>query len=139
VEATGGPCLQRPLPYPTTILGRIVLNRDKPVDSFPSERLRHLAVHEMDHALGLVAIVQGPQPPWFDVSTSFYTGTLALEGYRRAFGRTPQHLLVDQGGHWAFGGDVMSASVDPTGIHAFTIGALMDAGYPAAWYGTGPY
>ena len=139
VEATGGPCLQRPLPRPTTILGIIVLNRDKPVDSIPGDRLRYLAVHEMGHALGLVALVQGAQPPWYDPPTGVYTGTLAIEGYRQEYGWTPDDLLVNAGSHWAFGPDVMSGSGGSSGIHAFTVGALMDAGYPAAWYGAGPY
>ncbi|HMC55146.1 MAG TPA: hypothetical protein VKH19_08260, partial [Gemmatimonadaceae bacterium] len=55
VEATGGPCVQRPLPAPTTVLGQISLNRDKPVDAIPPERLEYLALHEMGHTLGLVA------------------------------------------------------------------------------------
>jgi hypothetical protein len=140
VEAIGGPILQRRLPYPTTIFGGLTLNRDHPVATISAERLRYLAVHELGHALGLVGVVQGFQPDWFDFKTGRYTGELALEGHRREFQFRPSHLLVDGGSHWAFPGDVMSS----TGwggyiITSVSVGALMDLGYPAAWYGAGAY
>jgi hypothetical protein len=95
----------------------------------------------MGHALGLVGLVQGSLPKWFDFRTGRYTGELALEGYRREFRSKLDTLAVDQGFHWSFGGDVMS-SVYPGGsdrISFVTIGALMDLGYPAAWYGARSY
>jgi len=152
VEATGGPCLQRPLPYPTTILGRISLNRDKPIEGIPADRLRYLAVHEMGHALGLVAVINGQQPSWFDFDTGRYTGPLALEGYRMASDSVVGLLQVTGGSHWGpgIGPDVMGTGgggtinfeIDPGDvgvINYFTVGALMDLGYPAAWYGAGGY
>jgi len=140
VEAVGGPFLQRPLPYPTTILGGITLNRDHPVTTISPQRLRYLTVHELGHALGLVGVVQGFPPDWFDFKTGRYTGELALEGYRLEFQSRQSHIFVNNGSHWAFPGDVMSWT--GWGQHLITfvsVGALMDLGYPAAWYGAGEY
>ena len=140
VEAIGGPFLQRPLPSPTTILGGITLNRDHPVSSIPLQRLRYVAVHELGHTLGLAAVVQGFPPAWFDPKTGRYIGKLALEGYRREFQSRPSHLIVDGGSHWGFPGDVMSsAGWGRYIITTATVGALMDLGFPAAWYGAGAY
>ena len=140
VEATGGPCVQRPLPAPTTVLGQISLNRDKPVDAIPPERLEYLALHEMGHTLGLVAVVQGTQPDWFDTSKRTYTGSMALEAWRRLFGTLPT-ALQEQGAHWNSAPlyDIMGTSGGGAGriapVTAVTIGALMDLGYPATWSG----
>jgi hypothetical protein len=130
-EAVGGPCLQRPLPRPTTIYGRITLNRAQPVDGIDSGHLQWLALHEMGHVLGLVAIVQGVQPDWFNAATGTYTGAFGLEGYRR-FNGTAVPALQITGGHWPFRGDVMSG-VGTVQITPATVGALMDSGYPAFW------
>jgi hypothetical protein len=59
VEAVGGPCIQRPLPTPTTIVGAITINRDHPANGIDFQRLEYLVAHEMGHALGLVAVVNG--------------------------------------------------------------------------------
>jgi hypothetical protein len=133
-EAVGGPCLHRPLPHPTTILGRISLNANKPLDGISAPRRRYLALHEMGHALGLAAVVQGFQPAWYDPKTGAHTGPMALEGYRREFG-TPITELMTRGGHWhsPHVGDIMSAVL--MRISWVSAGALMDLGYPAAWYG----
>jgi hypothetical protein len=130
-EAFGGPCVQRPLPQPTTIFGRIALNGLKPLEQIPSPRLRYLALHEMGHALGLVAVVQGRQPDWYDAPTSSYRGPMGLEGYRREFGNSVAQISA-RGGHWPFAGDVMGS--EHPRISIVTVGALMDLGYPTGWY-----
>ncbi len=136
VEATGGPCLQRPLPRPTTVLGMISLNRAKPVDSIPGLRLSYLALHEMGHVLGLVGVVQGEQPPWYDFHRNLYTGAMAIEAMRRLGGVELNQVALDGGSHWgplAFA-DVMSGlGNNDTEISLLSIGALLDAGYPALW------
>lgn len=144
VEATGGPCVQRPLPAATTIIGHIILNRDKSIDDIDDSRLTYLALHEMGHALGLVGVVQGVQPPWFDLDSGAYTGAMALEGWRRLYGNMPTSLHVDHGAHWQSDPlyDIMSASGGGgpgiTGpISLVSVGALMDLGYPATWSGAG--
>ena len=139
VEAIGGPVFQRALPYPTTILGQILLNRDKPVGLIEGDRLRYLAVHEMGHALGLTANVLGFQPEWFEPISEITRGTMTLEGYRRQFQIKVTSLDVSNGNHWPFAGDLMSAIPPNNRITAVSIGALMDLGYPAAWYGGGDY
>ena len=133
-EALGGPCLQRPLPHPTTILGRITLNAKKPLRDIPPGRRSYLALHEMGHALGLVAIVQGFQPPWYDPKTERYTGPMGLEGYRRDYGASVPDLIA-RGGHWPFYGDIMGGGSTSSRISWASAGALMDLGYPATWYG----
>jgi hypothetical protein len=133
-EAIGGPCLQRPLPHPTTILGRISLNAKKPLSGIPPRRRSYLALHEMGHALGLVAVVQGLQPAWYDPKTGRYTGPMALEGYRRDFGASVQEF-VTQGGHWPFFGDIMGGGSMSSRVSWASAGGLMDLGYPATWYG----
>lgn len=131
-EAVGGPCLHRPLPAPTTVYGRVRLNRDHPVDGIGAARLTYVALHELGHTLGLVALVQGRQPAWFDTRTDTYRGVLGLEGYRRAYGVRTAGLAI-RGAHWPFTGDVMGAM--NFRISFASVGALMDLGYPAAWYG----
>jgi hypothetical protein len=131
-EAVGGPCLQRPLPRPSTIYGQITLNRLAPVEHIASGHLEWIALHEMGHVLGLVAVVQGVQPDWYNQTTGTFSGPFALEGYRRFTGLTVASLPVSSAHHWPFVGDVMSG-VGTTDISLATIGALMDLGYPAFW------
>lgn len=82
--------------------------------------------------LGLVGLVQGIQPSWIDPRTGQYSGPFGLEGYRRMFGTAPQSL-PRFGAHWVSVADVMASST--SNITVLTVGALMDLGYPAAWYG----
>lgn len=141
-EAVAGPCMQRPLPFATTIYGYMSLNRDKPVDAIPDFRLRYLGVHELGHVLGLVGVVQGEQPPWFDLQTGRYTGAMALEAWRRRFGVIPEALYSRSGAHWdpmPGVADVMISSGLSGEISTISIGALMDLGYPVRWSGAGPF
>jgi hypothetical protein len=133
--------LQRPLPLPTTIFGSVSLNRDKPVAAIPPLRLRYVAVHELGHVLGLVGVVQGDQPTWFDLQSGRYTGAMAIEGARRVVGFAPEELFSRSGAHWdpMQIPDVMSASGRFDAISLITIGALMDLGYPVRWSGAGQY
>ena len=131
--AFGGPCTHRGLPSPTTIFGRVTIARATPD---LTNSIRATALHEIGHALGLVAVIQGAQPPWFDLSANRYTGPYALEGHRRQFGSGPAFLDA-RAGHWWFWPDVMNdgsigSSVRITKV---TVGALMDMNYPVAWYG----
>ncbi|HEX9830024.1 MAG TPA: hypothetical protein VGB10_07410 [Bacteroidota bacterium] len=139
VEAVGGPHLQRKLPHPTTILGVIYINRDKSLNNIRGDRLRYAAVHEMGHVLGLSAVIQGFQPEWFDARRGITKGKLTLDGYRRQFHAVVDSIDVSNGFHWPFSGDVMSAFYPVEEITTVSIGALMDLGYPAAWYGAGRY
>lgn len=139
VRAVGGPCLQRPLPKPTTILGKVILNRAYPYEQLEPDQVRYIAVHEIGHALGLIALVQGVQPDWFDITSGRYTGLLALEGYWRERDTRRSHLSVDGAGHWSHPGDVMSEHISRDRITFFSVGSLMDMGYPAAWYGAGDW
>ena len=125
--AFGGPCTQRPLPSPTVIFGRVTIEQadDGGLANRP------VALHEIGHALGLVGLIQGPQPYWFDFRTNRYTGPYALEGHRRQFGTTPVFLNTPAA-HWAFAPDVMNGN--SILITPVTVGALMDMNYPAAWY-----
>jgi hypothetical protein len=132
---TGGPCLQRPLPRPTTIFGRITIPRGPLGDAALGPPGHRLALHEMGHALGLVGISSIVPSPGFDPVTRRHTGPLTLEGYRRAFGQALPFLEVPGSSHWSFGGDVMSAVSPEVRITKASAGALMDMGYPAAWYG----
>lgn len=131
VGAVGGPCAHRGLPHPTTVLGVISLNADH-FPNGPPPDLTYLAHHEMGHTLGLVGVVQGHQPEWLDVPRQLYRGFLGLHGYFLDAGRTTRELDMS-GGHWPFE-DVMSRG---DRIGRATVGALMDLGYPAAWYGAG--
>ncbi|NOT10141.1 MAG: hypothetical protein HOP28_18260 [Gemmatimonadales bacterium] len=139
-EAIGGPCINRPLPTPTTILGTISLNRAHPAATITSERLRFLAVHEMGHVLGLVGVIQGPQVPWFSSVTGIYRGPMAIEGWRRAFGNAPIEIYERGGAHWGpmLLNDVMLGSLFPE-ISLVSVGALADLGFPIAWTGVGIY
>ena len=92
-----------------------------------------LTAHEIGHALGLIGFPPDEELPWYDPLQGRFTGALALEGYRRVFGLAQPFLPV-RSGHWDFIGDVMGAE-NSANISAVSVGALMDTGYPAAWYG----
>ena len=134
-RATGGVCASRGLPEPTTVVGLVTLNAYSLGDEPPGD-LAYLAHHEIGHALGLVGAVQGEEPDWLDVMAGEYRGHLALFG--RYLDGQGEVSVVELGsnGHWPFA-DLMGTPRAYTISHA-TIGALMDLGYPAAWYGSGP-
>jgi hypothetical protein len=90
----------------------------------------------MGHVLGLVAVINGFQPAWFDFDTGGYTAPLARWGYWLETGNRVSRLRVDPGNRWLEAGDVMSRAPSER-ITDITVGALMDLGYPAAWYGAG--
>lgn len=129
-EAVASPCAQRPLPSPTTILGRIAINR-REMEGIGTGRLNFVALHEMGHTLGLVGLVEGAPWEWFDFRTGAYSGPFGLEGYRREFGADITEIIT-RGAHWPFTGDVMGGLNNR--ISAVSVGGLMDLGYPAAWY-----
>lgn len=134
-RATGGVCASRGLPEPTTVVGLVTLNAYSLGDEPPGD-LAYLAHHEIGHALGLVGAVQGEQPAWLDVRAGEYRGHLALFGrYLDGHGEVSV-IELGSNAHWPFA-DLMGAPRASTISHA-TIGALMDLGYPAAWYGSGP-
>jgi hypothetical protein len=89
----------------------------------------------MGHVLGLVGVVQGMTVPWYDAATRTYTGIMAREGYRRMSGGFPPSIAPVTSGHWPFFTDVMGSAPFILAITPLSIGALMDLGYPAAWYG----
>jgi hypothetical protein len=128
----GGVCSQRPMPRPTVTVGWVSIGRDSNPD--PVRITFLLALHEMGHALGLVGTSTGAQVPWVDRAAGQYTGPFAIEGYRRQTGSLLA-FLPTEGGHWKFPGDVMSATTPAQLITRASVGALMDLGYPAAWYG----
>jgi hypothetical protein len=134
-RATAGVCASRGLPKPTSVIGLITLNAASLGDG-PPEDLAYLAHHEMGHALGLVGTVLGDQPAWLDRHLGTYSGHLALFG--RALDGQGESSVIEFGpdGHWSFA-DLMGTTRANAISHA-TIGALMDLGYPAAWYGSGP-
>ncbi|HEX6322402.1 MAG TPA: hypothetical protein VFZ36_01650 [Vicinamibacterales bacterium] len=133
-EAVGGPCQHRPLPSPTVIFGRIAINGKVSIGQISLPRRRYLALHEMGHALGLAAVIQGPQPAWFDARADRHMGPMALEGYRRDSGVNVPHIQMGAG-HWQAlpKADVMGGIFQR--ISPVSAGGLMDIGYPAAWYG----
>lgn len=131
VGTGGGVCLARPMPSPTAAVGWIKVGGLTEPAFLPSG---FLTLHEMGHALGLVGVFPGPHPAWLNQSAQIYRGPLALEGYRRQLGRTIDSLSLT-GGHWQFFEDVMSTQRQTTTITQISVGALMDLGYPAAWYG----
>lgn len=134
----GGPCAHRLGDSPTVALGMMEMGQFTNGD--PAEPARSLVLHEMGHALGLVGNVLPPYPPWMDHSGQKYSGPLGLEGYRREFGSTVSSIDV-AGWHWPwpFTNDIMYRQVVGVGITKASVGALMDLGYPAAWYGAGPF
>lgn len=133
-RATGGVCAGRGLPEPTTVVGLVTLNAHALGDGPPSD-LAYLAHHEVGHALGLVGAVYGDEPAWLDAMAGEYRGHLALFG-RYLDGHDGGSVFDLDSAHWPFA-DLMGRPRANT-ISNATIGALMDLGYPAAWYGSGP-
>ena len=134
---SGGPCVRRAMPRPTTVLGVIEASHSPRLDlNSPFTNVRGTAMHELGHVLGLVGMTNDAVP-WFDPKTSRYTGVFALEGYRRLFGTSVPYVeLLPGNWHWrGFIGEMMTSP--PSGpITTISVGALMDIGYPAAWYGS---
>ncbi len=135
VEATGGVCIHRGLPLPTTVLGNIALNQSWIDIGMRPERLSYVAHHEMGHTLGLVGLVQGFQPPWLQADVGEYRGHLALYGYLVDEGHAVGVLSYANGGHWPL--RELMGTTPSYRIGNVTVGSLMDFGYPAAWYGAG--
>lgn len=133
-RATGGVCSSRGLPEPTTVVGLVTLNAYALGDG-PPEDLAYLAHHEIGHALGLVGAVYGDEPAWLDMMAGVYRGHLALFGRHLDGQGHVSSLELGSNGHWGFA-DLMGTPRANT-ISNATIGALMDLGYPAAWYGSG--
>ncbi|UCF41562.1 MAG: hypothetical protein JSW43_04320 [Gemmatimonadota bacterium] len=135
VEAVGGVCMHRGLPQPTTVLGKITLNRFWVDAGMRPHRLSHVAHHEMGHTLGLVGLVQGHQPPWLQADVGEYRGHLALYGHLLDEGRTVRVLSYLDGMHWSL--RELMGTTPSYRIGNVSVGSLMDFGYPAAWYGAG--
>ncbi|MDB4908901.1 MAG: hypothetical protein JWO05_3685 [Gemmatimonadetes bacterium] len=133
-EAVGGPCIQRSLPAPTTLLGNISINSRAPYDSVLPVRRRYGTLHEMGHALGLVGAVQGIPPVWYDYPTHRYSGPMALEAWRRNTGSMPR-FITETSGHWEAKplGDIMDNVGATNTVSRLTLGGLFDLGYPATW------
>lgn len=135
---SGGPCVRRSLPRATTALGVIEASHGPSIDfDSPLTNLRGTAMHELGHVLGLVGmngLLNGPLP-WYDQPSARYTGAFALEGYRRRFGTSVAYLEARPGDwHWRGFNELMTSPPSGT-ISTVSVGALMDLGYPAAWYG----
>lgn len=138
-EASAISCSNRGLPRPTAVTGRISLNEDR-FTGEPPEDLEYLTHHEMGHVFGLVGVVRGDQPDAFDLPAGIYRGHLARAGHVLDTGRSEGALRFNPESHWTSFVDLMGArsSRQEAEISRATIGALMDLGYPAAWYGAGP-
>lgn len=133
-RATAGVCANRGLPHPTSVVGLVTLNGHLLGDGPPGD-IAYLAHHEIGHALGLVGTVQGELPAWLDPASGAYRGHLARYG-RQLDGAGEWPTIPISTGHWPFAdlmGDRRAHAISHT-----TVGALMDLGYPAAWYGSGP-
>lgn len=137
VEAVGGPCIHRGLPWPTTVVGEVTLNADHFDGGVEPDRLAYVAHHEVGHALGLVGVVQGFQPPWLDPEPGRYLGVFGLFGHLQDTGHRVTELSFADGNHWSVS-DLMGR-VPADRIGRVSIGALIDLGYPAVWYAAGPY
>ena len=133
VEAVGGSCIHRGLPHPTTAVGIISLNADRfQSGSITSSRFKYVAQHEMGHTFGLVGGVQGVQPVWIHAPTHTYTGLFGLLGQEMDSGQYESTIHFTPGHHWQ--GSGLMGSTPSLFITFKTRGALMDLGYPAAWY-----
>jgi hypothetical protein len=135
-HAAGASCLQRGAPHPTTVVGSIALNRAY-LHIDDADFLSYVAHHELGHTLGLVGLMGTTDYEWIDGPAGLYRGYLARFGRSLdTGGEIPDYLSFD-GAHWGRGiPDVMGW--DDTSINNVSVGALMDLGYPAAWYGAGP-
>lgn len=134
---SGGPCTRR-TGRPTTALGVIEASHGASIDfDSPFTNLRGTAMHELGHVLGLAGITASipGSAPWYDQQTSRYTGVFGLEGYRRRFGTSVAYIETRPGDwHWRGFNELMTSPPSGT-ITTVSVGALMDIGYPAAWYG----
>lgn len=134
-RATGGVCVNRGLPHPTSVVALVSLNAHALGDGPPPD-LAYLTHHEVGHALGLVGALVGEQPTWQGPVQGNYQGHLARFGRSLDGHLMPAAIELDGYAHWPFA-DLMGTTRASAISHA-TIGALMDLGYPAAWYGSGP-
>ncbi len=135
--AASSPCARRPGERPTVAVGFVEIAAATAERPDPVRISGTLALHEFGHVLGLVGVFDPPiTPPWFDAAGRRYAGPLGLEGYRREFGSEVASIDVSTG-HWPFARDIMHAGAREPFITKASVGALMDLGYPAAWYGAG--
>ena len=124
------------MPRPTTVLGVIEASHSPTLDlTSPFTSDTRTAMHELGHVLGLVGMTN-EAVPWFDPRTSRYTERLragrlspALRSVCSLSGVAPWQLALA-----GLIGDLMTQPPSG-GITTISVGALMDIGYPAAWYG----
>lgn len=133
-RASAGQCRNRGLPSPTTVVGVVILNRSRFEPDLDPGSLRFVAHHELGHTLGLAGAIQGHSPEW--LTPDSYRGYLGRFGRSLDTGGDVQASLEISDGHWVRIPDVMGQ--DDESINNVSVGALMDMGYPAAWYGAGP-